>query len=66
MAIEREPTVAIPALVLPSDINDVTAKTFENEDHTAGLSLTVKRQAPLLGYVMLAAAICGISVLGSA
>ena len=66
MAMHRENSVAFPSLALPSDIEGIVVSAASKESHQEPtLSLTVRKQAPVLAYVMLAIGIWGISVNGS-
>ncbi|KAI9905625.1 hypothetical protein PsorP6_013843 [Peronosclerospora sorghi] len=51
---------------LPSDVRNITVETVEFRDGTMELQLLVKRQVPVIGYVLLLASLCTSSSLGAA
>jgi hypothetical protein len=61
--------IAFKSLVLPSDITNVTVKAQEGEtadgEKVTTLQVTVTRKSPVIGYVLLALAVWGVSTLGA-
>ncbi|KAE9325758.1 hypothetical protein PF008_g16798 [Phytophthora fragariae] len=51
---------------LPTDVKDIAVETVELRDGTMELQLLVKRQVPVIGYVLLLAALFTISSMGAA
>ncbi|KAL3668456.1 hypothetical protein V7S43_006539 [Phytophthora oleae] len=51
---------------LPTDVKDIAVETVELRNGTMELQLLVKRQVPLIGYVLLLAALFTISSMGAA
>ncbi|KAG2774289.1 hypothetical protein PC129_g5429 [Phytophthora cactorum] len=51
---------------LPSDVKDIAVETVELRNGTMELQLLVKRQVPIIGYVLLLAALFTISSMGAA
>ncbi|CEG35103.1 drug metabolite transporter superfamily [Plasmopara halstedii] len=51
---------------LPTDVRDIAVETVEFRNGTMELQLLVKRQVPLIGYVLLLAALFTISSMGAA
>jgi len=65
-----DPQVTFKSLALPSDITSVELKASEAAGGAEGevmpqLQLTVQRRSPVIGYVLLALAVWGVSALGA-
>mmetsp|Transcript_7183 Transcript_7183/g.18567 ORF Transcript_7183/g.18567 Transcript_7183/m.18567 type:complete len:695 (-) Transcript_7183:203-2287(-) len=65
-----DPQVTFKSLALPSDITSVELKASEAAGGAEGevmpqLQLTVQRRSPVIGYVLLALAVWGVSTLGA-
>jgi len=65
----EDDTVAFKSLMLPSDITSVKVQAQEQEtvdgEKVTTLQVTVERRSPVIGYVLLALAVWGVSTLGA-
>ncbi|TDH74361.1 uncharacterized protein CCR75_009440 [Bremia lactucae] len=65
-ALYKRPTFLRRFMSLPTDICNISVETVELRNNTMALQLLVTRQVPLIGYVLLVAALVSISYMGTA
>jgi drug/metabolite transporter (DMT)-like permease len=62
----KRPSLLRRLSTLPTDVKEVAVETMETKDGTLEVQLLVKREVPLVGYLLLLASLLTISSLGAA